>query len=231
MAGEVLVDGQPGTKPGAQLKRDVRLALRGEPMAYASRGGLKLAHALQRFDIDVAGRVCLDAGASTGGFTDCLLQHGARHVHAVDVGYGQLRGFLAADARVSVFEKTNVSDIPALSPPPEFCGIDLSYLSLSRALPIVRERVGALPSVALVKPLYEGLAEPDVVNRDAILVVVERLLAALMPAFGVLDVCLSPITGGRGAVECLIHVDDSRRDSETPRSLVERLAADWKEPV
>ena len=95
MAGEVLVEGQPETKPGTRLKADVRLSVRGEPMPYASRGGLKLAHALDRFAVDVSDRVCLDAGASTGGFTDCLLQHGARHVHAVDVGFGQLRGYLA----------------------------------------------------------------------------------------------------------------------------------------
>ena len=140
MAGEVLVEGQRESKPGTRLRADVRLSVCGEPMPCARRGGLKLAQALDRFGVDVTDRVCPDAGASTGGFT-CLLQHGARHVHAVDVGYGQLRRYLAADDRVSVYERTNVSDIGLLAPEPAFCSVDLSYLSLTRALPILRGRI------------------------------------------------------------------------------------------
>lgn len=224
----MLVEGQPETKPGKQLKPDVLLALRGETLPYASRGGLKLAHALGHFGIPVSGRVCLDAGASTGGFSDCLLQHGAAHVHAVDVGYGQLRGFLAADSRVSVYEKTNISVIPpALVPEPDFCSVDLSYLSLARALPILGERVGALETVALIKPLYEGLAEADYASHEPIVRVVAGLLNQLAAGLPLRGVCWSPIPGGRGAVECLLHVGCGADAGRPVEALLSELEGGW----
>src|SRR5438552_10339941 len=111
LSGNVLVRGAPATKAGEQFPEDVELALRGHVSKYASRGGLKLEAALSRFPVSVEGKVVLDAGASTGGFSDCLLQHGAARVYSVDVGYGQLRGSVAANKRVVNMERTNISDL------------------------------------------------------------------------------------------------------------------------
>jgi len=208
MAGKVVVDGRVVTKPGAPVKPSARITLRGAPARFASRGGEKLDHALRRFAIDLAGKVCLDAGASTGGFTDCMLQHGARRVYAVEAGFGQLRGRLAADPRVVSMERANLGEVRAaqLEPPIEFAAADLSYLSLRKAVPIL---VGlfirqAPEMVCLIKPLYESLAQDRIDDRPALRRVLQELLADLAAAqFPVLDLCASPLIGGRGAVEFL----------------------------
>ena len=158
MAGEVLVDGQPVTKAGAQLRPDAEIAIR-ETKRFVSRGGLKLERAFGEFPIDVEGKAALDAGASTGGFTDCLLKHGARKVIAVDVGYGQLDWKLRQDPRVEILERTNVRNLEPgmLSELPEFAVLDLSFISLKKIIPAVikclRTRFGL---VALIKPQFEA---------------------------------------------------------------------------
>jgi 23S rRNA (cytidine1920-2'-O)/16S rRNA (cytidine1409-2'-O)-methyltransferase len=158
MAGEVLVDDRPVTKPGATVPADAVLRLRRPASPYVSRGGEKLAGALDAFALDVGGRVALDVGASTGGFTDCLLRRGARHVIAVDVGYGQLAWVLRQDPRVTVLERVNARtlDAPMLPETPSLATVDVSFISLRLVLPAV-ERVldpdGAI--VALVKPQFE----------------------------------------------------------------------------
>ena len=157
MTGQVLVNEQLIDKPGMLVPRDAALRVRGRHR-YVSRGGYKLEAAIERFRVNVAGRVALDCGASTGGFTDCLLQHGARLVYAVEVGYGQLVGSLRADARVRNLERTNLSDLVSsdLDLPPSLVTLDLSYLSLTKALPIAAALVEPEGYVlALLKPLFE----------------------------------------------------------------------------
>jgi len=158
MAGKVLVNGQLLDKPGMTVPSDAILRVRGRSR-YASRGGYKLEAALAHFAIDVKGGVALDCGASTGGFADCLLQHGAALVYAVEAGHGQLTGRLRADPRVRNLERTNLSDLDAnlLDPPPSLITLDLSYLSLTRALPIAATLLAPQGGqvLALVKPLFE----------------------------------------------------------------------------
>jgi 23S rRNA (cytidine1920-2'-O)/16S rRNA (cytidine1409-2'-O)-methyltransferase len=157
MSGKVLVNRQRIDKPGMLVPGDAVLDVRGR-RRYASRGGYKLEAALAHFHVTAAGRAALDSGASTGGFTDCLLQHGAVLVYAVEVGYGQLVGRLRADPRVRNLERTNLSDLApaALDPPPTLITLDLSYLSLTRALPIAAHLLKPEGEVlALLKPLFE----------------------------------------------------------------------------
>ena len=157
MAGKVFVNDQLLDKPGMLVLRDARLRVRGISH-YASRAGYKLEAALAAFAIEVTGQVVLDCGASTGGFTDCLLQHGAMLVYAVDVGYGQLIGRLRIDPRVRNLERTNLSDLLAtlLMPAPTLIALDLSYLSLTQALPIAAKLLAPEGQIiALVKPLFE----------------------------------------------------------------------------
>ena len=157
MSGIVYVDGQKEDKAGATFEEDkVKIEVRGNTLPFVSRGGLKLAKAFEVFPIDVNGMVCLDIGASTGGFTDCWVQKGAKLVYAVDVGYGQLAGKLVNDEHVINMEKTNLSDqsLTELDPKPEMISLDLSYLSLKKALPICKEILkeqGLM--ICLIKPL------------------------------------------------------------------------------
>jgi 23S rRNA (cytidine1920-2'-O)/16S rRNA (cytidine1409-2'-O)-methyltransferase len=230
MAGKVVVDGAVVTKPGTLIKASARISLRGTPLRFASRGGYKLDHALNRFGIILTGKVCLDAGASTGGFTDCMLQRGARRVYAVEAGYGQLRGRLAADPRVISMERTNISDLRAdqLAPGIEFAAVDLSYLSLITAVPVVARLFHgrSVEMVCLVKPLYEGLAQHHVNDRPALAGVLHHLLAELQASgLPAVDACVSPIVGGRGAIEFLAHI---RAGSITPGAdaLTDRAMSD-----
>jgi len=157
MSGKVLVNGQRIDKPGMLVPGDAVLDVHGR-RRYASRGGHKLEAALAYFHVTAAGRAALDSGASTGGFTDCLLQHGAVLVYAVEVGYGQLVGRLRADPRVRNLERTNLSDLApaALNPLPTLITLDLSYLSLTKALPIAARLLEPGGEVlALLKPLFE----------------------------------------------------------------------------
>jgi len=158
MAGAVLVGDRPVTKPGATVPDDAPIRLRSQPSPYVSRGGEKLVGALDAFDVDARDVVALDVGASTGGFTDCLLRRGARRVYAVDVGYGQLAWSLRQDARVVVLERTNgrslgIALIPEVI---DFAVIDVSFISLARVLPAVVALVRPGGTIlALVKPQFE----------------------------------------------------------------------------
>jgi 23S rRNA (cytidine1920-2'-O)/16S rRNA (cytidine1409-2'-O)-methyltransferase len=186
--------------------------VRREPPRFVSRGGLKLERALEEFSIDVSGLVALDAGASTGGFTDCLLARGAARVYAVDVGYGQLAWKLRSDDRVVVMERTNIRAVEraSLVPPPQLVVADLAFVSLVSVLGVL---VGLLPSggllVALVKPQFEVEREElegGVVRDDAVR---ERALARVLRVCRDLDLevagnCRSPVTGADGNVEYLL---------------------------
>src|SRR5579859_7423477 len=157
MSGKVLVNGQRIDKPGMLVPGDAVLDVQGR-RRYASRGGYKLEAALAHFHVAAAGRAALDSGASTGGFTDCLLQHGAALVYAVEVGYGQLTGRLRADPRVRNLEHTNLGDprLHTLDPLPTLITLDLSYLSLTKALPLAAPLLAPAGHIlALLKPLFE----------------------------------------------------------------------------
>lgn len=185
MAGHVLVNEHRLDKPGMLVPRDAILRVRGRSR-YASRAGYKLEAALEHFAVEVTEHVALDCGASTGGFTDCLLQHGAALVYAVEVGYGQLVGRLRADCRVRNLERTNLSDLtlPKLQPPPSLVTLDLSYLSLTTALPIAATLLAPHGQIlTLVKPLFEvesaearrtGHIQNPILLTDAL----QRVLAA-----------------------------------------------------
>ena len=158
MAGSVLVNGMPTAKPGTMVLRTSSIILKAEDFPYVSRGGLKLEEALKSFPVEPKGTVCLDVGASTGGFTDCLLQHGARKVYAVDVGYGQLAWKLRQDDRVCVIERMNARHIGKddISEPIDLVTIDVSFISLRlivpAVLPLMTPRAGI---IALIKPQFE----------------------------------------------------------------------------
>jgi 23S rRNA (cytidine1920-2'-O)/16S rRNA (cytidine1409-2'-O)-methyltransferase len=156
MAGEVSINGSPAAKPGTLVSEDVKLTVK-EPLPYVSRGGIKLAHALDVFKINVSGVVAVDIGASTGGFTDCLLQRGAKKVYAIDVGYGQLDYRLRQDKRVVVMERVNARYPVSLLEKVNLATIDLSFISVTKVIPSV---VGLLSENAdllvLIKPQFEA---------------------------------------------------------------------------
>ncbi len=194
MAGQILVNDQRIDKPGTLVPRDATLRVRGRHR-YASRGGYKLEAALEHFRLNVAGCVALDSGASTGGFTDCLLQHGATLVYAVEVGYGQLVGRLRADPRVRNLERTNLSDLlsSTLDPPPDLITLDLSYLSLTKALPLAAALLAAQGQVlALLKPLFEvesaEARRSGQVDDPALLVTALRSVLDAGSAFGLMPI-------------------------------------------
>jgi 23S rRNA (cytidine1920-2'-O)/16S rRNA (cytidine1409-2'-O)-methyltransferase len=173
-AGRVLVDDTPRDKPGVRVAAGARVRLRGESRRYVSRGGEKLAGALEDLGLDPAGRVCLDVGASTGGFTDCLLQAGARQVTAVDVGYGQLAPGLRADPRVRVLERTHARDLARDAVPGtvDLITVDVSFISVRRLLPRLHELAPRAELLVLVKPQFEvgrsAVGKGGVVRDDAL---------------------------------------------------------------
>ncbi|MES1205134.1 MAG: TlyA family RNA methyltransferase [Pseudomonadota bacterium] len=215
LAGEVLAGDRPIDKAGDLVAPDAALRLRNAPMPFVSRGGLKLAHALAAFGVDVAGRVALDVGASTGGFTDCLLQAGATRVYCVDVGYGQLDAKVARDPRVVVRDRTNIRHAaPDLLPElVDLAVIDVSFISLALVLPALPPLIrSGGPVIALVKPQFEvgrarigkGGIVRDPEARAAALAAVSA--AALGLGYEVIGDTVSPITGGKGNVEMLLHL-------------------------
>jgi 23S rRNA (cytidine1920-2'-O)/16S rRNA (cytidine1409-2'-O)-methyltransferase len=215
LAGDVLVGGHPVTKAGAQVPEDADLRLRGEALPYVSRGGLKLAGGLEAFQVDPAGRTCFDAGASTGGFTDCLLQRGAAKVYAVDVGTNQLHWKLRSDARVVSLEQSNLR---LWNPDtiPERCSLlvaDLSFISLRLAIPpVIASLEPGAEAILLVKPQFE--AGPADVGKGGIVreaAVRRRVCADIWAFFAATELrpqalVQSPIRGGEGNVEYLLHL-------------------------
>jgi 23S rRNA (cytidine1920-2'-O)/16S rRNA (cytidine1409-2'-O)-methyltransferase len=207
MAGAVCVGDRVVDKPGALVAVDAAIALRGGDIPYVSRGGLKLAGALDAFATPVAGRVVLDVGASTGGFTDCVLQRGARAVIAVDVGYGQFAWSLRQDARVTLLERTNIRRLAAAALPavPDLAVIDVSFISLRLVLPAVVEVLAPRGDVvALVKPQFEvgkGRVGSGGVVRDPSLhaaAVAGVRACALGLGLACVGECASPILGPKG---------------------------------
>jgi 23S rRNA (cytidine1920-2'-O)/16S rRNA (cytidine1409-2'-O)-methyltransferase len=214
LAGRITVGGRPALKPATLVAAGEPLAVEAPPRPYVSRGGEKLAAALEAFGIDPAGSRCLDAGASTGGFTDVLLSRGAEHVTAVDVGYGQLAWRLRRDPRVTVIERKNVRDLgPSdLAAPPDLVVADLSFISLVKVLPglsgVAADRA---EFVLLVKPQFE--AEPEEVERGGVVrdpgvwrrAIADSERACRRSGLGPLGVIPSPLAGPAGNVEFLLH--------------------------
>jgi 23S rRNA (cytidine1920-2'-O)/16S rRNA (cytidine1409-2'-O)-methyltransferase len=212
LAGEVTVDGQAALKPGLKVHGEAQVEVR-ERLSYVSRGGLKLAAALDGFRVSVQGAICADVGASTGGFTDCLLQRGAARVYAVDVGYGQLAWQLRRDERVVVMERTNVRYVEALPELVQFVAMDASFISLELLLPPVVRWLGpGADVIPLVKPQFEAgrgqVGKGGVVRDPAVHRQVLEKVASCATGLGltVLGVIRSPITGPAGNVEFLMHL-------------------------
>ena len=215
MAGQVLVNEQRVDKAGATVPADAVLRVVGEDLPYVSRGGLKLAKGIDAFGICLAGRTAADIGASTGGFTDCMLQNGAVKVYAIDVGYGQLDWKLRTDARVVNMERTNIRKVTPdmLDHPPDFASIDVAFISLDKVLPVVRTLLSPEGEVlALIKPQFEagkdrvgknGVVRDPAVHED----VIARVLAiAEGLGFVPRGLTFSPVKGPKGNIEYLLYL-------------------------
>ena len=212
LAGHVTVNEQPAPKPGARVPADIRVSVH-QPPPYVSRGGIKLEAALDAFQVSVTDAVCADVGASTGGFTDCLLQRGAARVYAIDVGYGQLAWKLRQDERVVVMEKINARYLEALPEPVNIVTIDASFISLKLLFPAVVSWVTPGADVMpLIKPQFE--AERDQVGKHGVVRapevhrgVLEKVTGYAMAwGLAVRGLIRSPITGPAGNVEFLMHL-------------------------
>lgn len=213
-AGQILVNGQKQDKAGAPVAADADIRILGETLPYVSRGGLKLAAALKEFGVVANEKIALDVGASTGGFTDCLLQNQAKKVFAVDVGYGQMAWKIRQDERVVVIERTNIRDMDPLLIPDliDLTVIDVSFISLEKVVPhILRFMKPNAELIALIKPQFEvgkdqvgkgGIVRDEAARNDA----KQRIAASLTSlGFDVKGVIPSPITGQDGNVEYLLY--------------------------
>lgn len=215
MAGVVFVNGQKSDKPGTKFDEDISIEVREDPNPYVGRGGLKLARALEVFDIDLTGLTAIDVGASIGGFTDCMLRNGASKVIAIDVGYGQMAWKLRNDPRVIVMDRTNIryvskTDLGCIA---DFAAIDVSFISLRLVIPVVKELLGDEGEmVCLVKPQFEAgrgsVGKKGVVRDEGTHFQVLKDIAEFSAGCGltVKGVTYSPIKGAEGNIEYLLYI-------------------------
>ena len=225
MAGQVYVDGQKADKPGISYEETVDIEVRGESCPYVSRGGLKLEKALRDFGVDPTGFVCSDSGASTGGFTDCLLQQGASKVFAIDVGYGQLDWKIRSDTRVVVMERTNIRYVTPedLGEALDLSVIDVSFISLKIVLPAIKALLKPSGQVlCLIKPQFEAGRE-KVVKKGVIRepethkqVLDDFVELANNLDFTILGLTFSPVKGPEGNIEFLGHLTLENREGIMP---------------
>ena len=215
MAGEVYVNGQKEDKAGSMFAETAKLEVRGKTLPYVSRGGLKLEKAMKNFGVTLKDKVCMDVGASTGGFTDCMLQNGAVKVYSIDVGYGQLDWKLRNDPRVVCMEKTNIRYVTPedIGEPVQFSSIDVSFISLTKVLlPIRNYLTDEGQIVALIKPQFEAgrekVGKKGVVREKSthIEVIHKVIDYAMSIGFEVLNLEFSPIKGPEGNIEYLVHL-------------------------
>lgn len=234
MAGIVFVNEEKSDKPGNMIDENARVEVRGHDIGYVSRGGLKLEKAMQVFPVSPSDKVCMDIGASTGGFTDCMLQNGAKKVYAVDVGYGQLAWKLRCDERVKNMERTNIRHVTLemLEEPVEFFSVDVSFISLKHIFPVaaVITAPGA-EGVCLVKPQFEagkekvgkkGVVREAKTHRE---VLEQAICYAVENGFSVLGLDHSPIKGPEGNIEFLMYVKKeggTRPETEMIAAVVEQ---------
>lgn len=235
MSGNVFVEGQREDKAGTTFSDEVQIEIKGHALPYVSRGGLKLEKAVANFDVCLEGKVCTDVGASTGGFTDCMLQNGARKVFAIDVGKGQLAWKLRQDERVICMEKTNIRYVTPddIGDPVEFSSIDVSFISLTKVLGPVKELLtedGQI--VCLIKPQFEAgrekVGKKGVVREKSThLEVIETVISfAKAIGFQILNLEYSPIKGPEGNIEYLLHLQNNGSGGEeelsvSPKDVVE----------
>ena len=224
MSGNVYVDGQKEDKAGSNFPAEAVIEVRGNTLKYVSRGGLKLEKAMENFDVTLAGKICMDVGSSTGGFTDCMLQNGAVKVYAVDVGHGQLAWKLRNDERVVCMEKTNIRYVTPedVADKINFSSIDVSFISLTKVLGPVKELLaddGQI--VCLIKPQFEAgrekVGKHGVVRDSAVhLEVIEKVIDfAISIGFEVLNLEFSPVKGPAGNIEYLLHLQKHTEGSYT----------------
>ena len=225
MSGLVFVNGQRADKPGMTVDPEAKIEVRGEALPFVSRGGFKLDKALKVFPVDPAGKVCIDCGASTGGFTDVLLQHGAAKVYAVDVGYGQLAWKLRTDDRVVNLERTNLRyvDETIIPEPLDLAVMDVSFISIRLILPAVKAllRPGA-DYICLIKPQFE--AGRDEVGKKGVVrdaKVHEQVVRGILDfarelGFSVMGLDFSPIKGPEGNIEYICHLKNGAFDAPEP---------------
>ena len=205
MAGEVLVDNEREDKAGSMFPEEVEIVLKGKPLPYVSRGGLKLEKAMKNFNLTLDGKVCMDVGASTGGFTDCMLQNGAVKVYSVDVGHGQLDWKLRNDPRVVCMERTNIRYVVTedIEERPSFVSIDVSFISLTKVLLPVRNLMEENGEIAALKVGKKGVVRDPAVHKEVIEMVISY---AKSISFGVRHLEFSPIKGPEGNIEYLVHL-------------------------
>ena len=235
MSGNVFVEGQREDKAGSTFSEEVQIEVKGQTLPYVSRGGLKLEKAVANFDVALQGKVCTDVGSSTGGFTDCMLQNGAKKVFAIDVGRGQLAWKLRQDERVVCMEKTNIRYVTPedLGEEIDFSSIDVSFISLTKVLfPIYNYLKSDGQVVALIKPQFEAgrekVGKKGVVREKSThYEVIEFVLSyATSIGFQVLDLDFSPIKGPEGNIEYLVHLQKVQQEDA-----VLNLEIDWKKVV
>lgn len=223
MTGNVLVDGQREDKAGSMFPDTVAITVKGNALPYVSRGGLKLKKAMQHFDVKLQDKICMDVGSSTGGFTDCMLQNGAKRVYAIDVGHGQLDWKLRQDERVVCMERTNIRYVvPAdLEEPADFSSIDVSFISLTKVLLPVRDLLTSEGEVVcLIKPQFEagrekvgkkGVVRDAKVHEEVIQMVGDY---AKSIGFCICHLEFSPIKGPEGNIEYLMHLKKNQDEDE-----------------
>ena len=240
MSGIVYVNGQKEDKAGTTFEETAPIEVRGSTLKYVSRGGLKLEKAMDRFGVRLDGKICMDVGASTGGFTDCMLQNGAGKVYSVDVGHGQLAWKLRNDERVVCMEKTNIRYVTPedIADPIGFASIDVSFISLTKVLGPVKallEDNGQI--VCLIKPQFEAgrekVGKKGVVREPAIhLEVIDMVIDyALSIGFEALNLEFSPIKGPEGNIEYLLYLQKHPEDQEAEYAVRREAAADPKAVV
>ena len=240
MSGIVYVNGQKEDKAGTTFEETAPIEVRGSTLKYVSRGGLKLEKAMDRFGVRLDGKICMDVGASTGGFTDCMLQNGAVKVYSVDVGHGQLAWKLRNDERVVCMEKTNIRYVTPedIADPIGFASIDVSFISLTKVLGPVKallEDNGQI--VCLIKPQFEAgrekVGKKGVVREPAVhLEVIDMVIDyALSIGFEALNLEFSPIKGPEGNIEYLLYLEKHPEDQEAEYAVRREAAADPKAVV
>ena len=230
MAGEVLVDEQKIEKAGTMVKAEAKVRLLGQDLPYVSRGGLKLEKAIQVFGVQLQGKTAADIGASTGGFTDCMLQNGAAKVYAIDVGYGQLAWKLRTDARVVNMERTNIRYVTPkdIGQVLDFASIDVAFISLDKVLPVAWQLLSEMGEVlALIKPQFEAgrehVGKKGVVRDPAVHEAVIHKVVLLARTLGFITRALtfSPVKGPEGNIEYLIWLSkDQAAEDGVPEDLV-----------